>query len=146
MAALLILNLARRSMKKTYSTEKAAKRMGVSFRTLNRWLNIGKIKPTMPGIPFSDGRMLWRWSETDIAKGRKIKAAQKPGPKPNPKRRKKWESLSMRESRRYIAKTPRCSFGNCENIVGAEAGRSSASTSILESAARRNTGRNWIFC
>jgi len=52
----------------------------VSFRTLNRWLNLGKIKPSQ-GIRFSDGRMLWRWTDADIAKGRKVKAAQKPGPK-----------------------------------------------------------------
>ena len=70
------------AMAKTYySTEVAAKRIGVSFRTLNRWLNLGKIKPSM-GIPFSDGRMLWRWTDADVAKGRKVKAAQKPGPKP----------------------------------------------------------------
>jgi len=66
---------------KTYSTPQAANKIGVSFRTLNRWLNIGKIKPSV-GIPFSDGRMLWRWSDADIAKGRKVRAAQKPGPKP----------------------------------------------------------------
>jgi hypothetical protein len=46
--------------KKTYSTEVAAKRIGVSFRTLNRWLALGKIKPSL-GIPFSDGRKLRRW-------------------------------------------------------------------------------------
>ena len=41
-------------MKKTYSTAVAARRIGVSFRTLNRWLNLGKIKPSQ-GIRFSDG-------------------------------------------------------------------------------------------
>jgi predicted site-specific integrase-resolvase len=68
------------AMKKTYSTEVAAKRIGVSFRTLNRWLALGKIKPSL-GIPFSDGRKLWRWTDADLAKGRKVKAAQKSGPK-----------------------------------------------------------------
>jgi predicted site-specific integrase-resolvase len=67
-------------MKKTYSTEVAAKRIGVSFRTLNRWLAQGKIRPSQ-GIPFSDGRKLWRWSNADLAKGRKIKATLKPGRK-----------------------------------------------------------------
>jgi predicted site-specific integrase-resolvase len=68
-------------MKKIYySTEVAAKRIGVSFRTLNRWLNLGKIKPSV-GIPFADGRMFWRWTVADIAEGKKVKAAQKPGPK-----------------------------------------------------------------
>jgi predicted site-specific integrase-resolvase len=67
-------------MKKTYSTEVAAKRIGVSFRTLNRWLALGKIQPSV-GIPFSDGRKLWRWTDADLAKGRKVKIAQKPGRK-----------------------------------------------------------------
>lgn len=75
-------------MKQNYcSTEVAAKRIGVSFRTLNRWLNLGKIKPSV-GIPFSDGRFLWRWTDADIAEGRKVKLAQKPGPK-RPRKRKR---------------------------------------------------------
>lgn len=67
-------------MKKTYSTAVAARRIGVSFRTLNRWLALKKIRPSQ-AIPFSDGRMLWRWTDADIARGRKVKAAQKPGPR-----------------------------------------------------------------
>lgn len=74
-------------MKKLYSTEKAARKIGVSFRTLNRWLAQKKIKPSI-GVPFSN-RMLWKWTEADIRKARKIKAVLKPGPKPNPKRRTK---------------------------------------------------------
>jgi hypothetical protein len=73
-------------MKKAYSTEAAARRIGVSFRTLNRWLAQEKIRPSQ-GIPFSDGRMLWRWSGADIAKGRKLKSEQKPGPKPKKRKR-----------------------------------------------------------
>ena len=83
MAALLILNLARlRKMKakKTYSTRQAAAKMRVSFRTLNRWLADGKIKPST-AIKLPTGRTLWLWTDRDIAKGRKVKAAQKPGPK-----------------------------------------------------------------
>ena len=84
MAALLILNLARVRMtkaKRTYSTRQAAKKMCVSFRTLNRWLALGKIRPsTATGLP--NGRTLWLWSEADIRKGRRVKAAQRPGPKP----------------------------------------------------------------
>lgn len=68
-------------MPKTYSTEVAARKAGVSFRTLNRWLNDKKIRPSM-AIPFSDGRMLWRWNDADIAKVRAFKATQRPGPKP----------------------------------------------------------------
>lgn len=67
------------------STEVAAKRIGVSFRTLNRWLGLGKIKASV-GIPFADGRKLWRWTDADIAEGRKVKLAQKTGPKPRPSR------------------------------------------------------------
>src|ERR1700745_2874568 len=56
-------------MKKTYSTAVAARRIGVSFRTLNRWLELKKIRPSQ-GIPFGDGRTLWLWTDADIAKGR----------------------------------------------------------------------------
>lgn len=70
---------------KQYSTQTAAKKIGVSFRTLNRWLAAGTLRPaefvTMPG-----GRTLWLWSDADITKGRKLKGQQRPGPKP--KRRK----------------------------------------------------------
>jgi DNA-binding transcriptional MerR regulator len=72
-------------MKKTYSTQTAAKKIGVSFRTLNRWLALGLIRSSRP-IPIGGGRTLWLWTDTDIARGRKVKAKQHPGPKP--KRRK----------------------------------------------------------
>ena len=68
-------------MKKTYTTSMAAKKIGVSFRTLNRWIALGKIKASQ-GIPLADGRKLWVWTDADIAKGHKVKAVQKPGPKP----------------------------------------------------------------
>ena len=67
-------------MPKSYSTAAAARRMGVSFRTLNRWLALGKIWPSLQ-LPYGGNRILWRWTDADIAKGRKVKAAQKPGPK-----------------------------------------------------------------
>jgi len=67
-------------MKKTYGTPQAAKLIGVSFATIHRWLKDGKIRPR--GIKLADGRMLWQWTDADIAKGRKVKVAQKPGPKP----------------------------------------------------------------
>jgi MerR HTH family regulatory protein len=85
MSVLLLLNLARlKKMKKTWSTQQAAKKMGVSFRTLNRWLFRGLIRPSIE-FPIGGGRTLWRWTDADIAKGRKVKAAQKPGPKSRPK-------------------------------------------------------------
>jgi hypothetical protein len=74
-------------MKKTYSTKRAAAKMGVSFRTLNRWLALELIRPAM-AIPIEGGRTLWRWTDSDIARGRKVKAAHKPGPKPKPKKGK----------------------------------------------------------
>jgi len=67
-------------MKKTYSTKRAAAQMGVSFRTLNRWLALGLIRASI-AIPMGGGRTLWRWTDADIARGRKVRAAQKPGPK-----------------------------------------------------------------
>jgi hypothetical protein len=66
---------------KTFSTRQAAAKMRVSFRTLNRWLALGKIKPST-AVKMPNGSTLWLWSEADIAKGRRVKAAQKSGPKP----------------------------------------------------------------
>ncbi len=73
-------------MKRTYSTQQAASKIGVGFRTLNRWLFLGLIRSSI-AITIGGGRRLWRWTDADIAKGRKVKAAQKPGPKA--KRKKK---------------------------------------------------------
>ncbi len=67
-------------MKRTYSTQNAAVKIGVSFRTLNRWLALGLIRPSQ-AIPIGGGRTLWRWTDVDIGRGRKVKTAQKPGPK-----------------------------------------------------------------
>ena len=52
----------------------------MSFRTLNRWLALELIRPSK-GVPYGGDRTLWLWTDADIAKGRKVKAAQKPGPK-----------------------------------------------------------------
>ena len=73
-------------MKKTYGTQQAAKKIGVGFRTLNRWLALAKIKPST-AFKMPDGRTLWLWTDADIARGRKVKAATKPGPKAKPKRK-----------------------------------------------------------
>lgn len=75
-------------MQKTYSTAQAARKIGVGFRTLNRWLGQGKIEPSV-SLPMGGGRTLWRWTDADIAKGRKVRAAQKPGPKPARKEAKR---------------------------------------------------------
>jgi hypothetical protein len=63
------------------STRQAAAKMGVSFRTLNRWIAEGKIEASQ-GIPLTNGGCLWLWSDADIARGRKVKAQQHPGRKP----------------------------------------------------------------
>jgi predicted site-specific integrase-resolvase len=68
-------------MKKNYSTKQAGKLIGVHFITLHRWLSLGLIRPSV-AMPMGGGRTLWRWTDADIAKGHKVKAAQKPGPKP----------------------------------------------------------------
>jgi predicted site-specific integrase-resolvase len=65
---------------KKYGTPQAAKLIGVSSLTLHRWLRDKKIH--VAGIQLADGRMLYQWTDADIARGRKVKAAQKPGPKP----------------------------------------------------------------
>jgi predicted site-specific integrase-resolvase len=65
--------------KKTYSTPQAARKIGVSFITLHRWLRDGKIRPSV-AIPVRN-RTLWAWTDADIAKGRRVKSTQKPGPK-----------------------------------------------------------------
>jgi predicted site-specific integrase-resolvase len=75
-------------MQKTFSTASAARKIGVGMRTLNRWLALGKIKPSVT-VPMGGGRTLWRWTDADIAKARKVKAVQKPGPKPGRKERKR---------------------------------------------------------
>jgi predicted site-specific integrase-resolvase len=75
-------------MQKTFSTASAARKIGVGMRTLNRWLALGKIKPSVT-VPMGGGRTLWRWTDADIAKARKVKAVQKPGPKPSRKERKR---------------------------------------------------------
>ena len=73
-------------MKKTHSTETAAKKIGVSFRTLNRWLALGLIRPSV-AVPIGGGRTLWRWTDADVVRGRKVKAHQQPGPKPRARKR-----------------------------------------------------------
>jgi hypothetical protein len=71
-------------MKKTYSTKGAARRIGVGFRTLNRWLALGLIRPSK-GVPYGGDRTLWVWTDADVTKGRRVKAAQKRGRKADAK-------------------------------------------------------------
>lgn len=68
-------------MKRTYGTKEAAQKIGVDLRTLHRWMADGKLKPSH-GQPYGGNRTLWLFTDADITKGRKVKATQKPGPKP----------------------------------------------------------------
>jgi predicted site-specific integrase-resolvase len=67
-------------MKTHYSTRQAAAKIGVSFRTLNRWIATGAIKASQ-GIPLTNGGYLWLWTDSDVAKGLKVKTTLKPGRK-----------------------------------------------------------------
>jgi len=65
---------------RTYSTNQAAKLIGVHPVTVRKWLASGKVRPSV-AVPM-DGRTLWRWTAADVEKARRFKATQKPGPKP----------------------------------------------------------------
>jgi hypothetical protein len=71
-------------MPKVCNTREAAGKIGVSFRTLNRWIATGRIEPSQH-VPMGAGRKLWLWSQEDIDKGRHIRATLKPGVKPKGK-------------------------------------------------------------
>ena len=57
---------------KTYSTKEAARKAGVHWITLHRWMVKGKVQPSQQ-IGMNGGKH-WRWTERDIEKIRKHKA------------------------------------------------------------------------
>jgi predicted site-specific integrase-resolvase len=59
------------SLSKTYSTKGAAKKVGVHWMTLHKWLVAGKIRPSAR-IDIGGGKH-WRWTLKDIAKIKKYK-------------------------------------------------------------------------
>jgi hypothetical protein len=63
----------------TYSTREAAAKIGVAMRTVSRWLADEKIEPSV-AVPMGGGKTLWRWTDADISRARKID--QTPGRKP----------------------------------------------------------------
>ncbi len=69
-----------RMARTTYSTAEAAERIGVHPVTLHKWIAAKKIRPSI-GVPIGAGRTLWKWTDRDIARGRKIKARRRTGPK-----------------------------------------------------------------
>jgi hypothetical protein len=72
-------------MKKTYSTTRAAKLIGVHVVTLRKWLAARKMRPSV-ATPM-DGRMLWRFTDSDVVRFRKFKGTLKPGRKPRKHRK-----------------------------------------------------------
>ena len=59
------------SLSRTYSTKEAAKRVGVHWMTLHKWIAAGKVRPSEQ-IGMNGGKH-WRWTEQDIQKVRKYK-------------------------------------------------------------------------
>jgi excisionase family DNA binding protein len=60
------------AMKRTYSTEQAAKMVGIHPVTLRRWLAAGRLRPSL-AMPY-EGRTLWRWNDADVERLDKYKA------------------------------------------------------------------------
>jgi predicted site-specific integrase-resolvase len=58
----------------TYSTQQTAKRVGIHWVTLYRWLAAKKIRPSV-AIPIDGAKTLWRWTDKDMAKLEKLKKA-----------------------------------------------------------------------
>jgi hypothetical protein len=76
---------------RTYSTQQAAKRVGIHWVTLHRWLAAKKGRPTI-AVPMGGGRTLWRWTEKDLAKLEKLKkATYRKGRGRKPKRKKQGQ-------------------------------------------------------
>ncbi len=65
---------------RTYSTKEAASIAKVHYMTLYRWVSSGKIRASQ-SIRMKS-HVMWRWTDSDVAKVRKLKGSQKPGPKP----------------------------------------------------------------
>ena len=74
---------------RTFSTQQAAKLIGIHWVTLRRWLAEGKIRPSV-AVPM-DGRTLWRWTKADVVRACRFKATQKPGRKS--KKKKMYRSV-----------------------------------------------------
>ena len=64
---------------RTYSIKQAAKLIGVHRMTLYHWVVEGKFRPSV--VVRMDGRTLRRFTDADVIKGRRFKAAQKRRPR-----------------------------------------------------------------
>jgi predicted site-specific integrase-resolvase len=58
-------------MAKPCNTQQAASAVGVSSMTLQRWLATGKVKG--PALRIQDGHTIRPWTDTDLARLRKVK-------------------------------------------------------------------------
>jgi DNA-binding transcriptional MerR regulator len=56
--------------KKTYTTEEAAKAVGITRQTLHAWINKGLVKPPKMQLMVQIGARLW--SEADIARLKRV--------------------------------------------------------------------------
>lgn len=77
--AISYLNEVQTAVGKAYNATEAAMLAGVSHATIHRYLKSGKITPR--GIPMGGGLILHQFSEADIEKVKKLRAASKPGRK-----------------------------------------------------------------
>lgn len=60
------------SVNKTYSTKEVARKVGVHWVTLHKWIAAGKIRPSAQ-IGMNGGKH-WRWTDADIARVGKYKS------------------------------------------------------------------------
>jgi excisionase family DNA binding protein len=71
---------------KTYSTVQVAKRLGISWSTLHRWIESKKVQA--PPVQALGGLQVRLWTEADLEAARKYKAEHY-WEKPSPRKRKK---------------------------------------------------------
>jgi predicted site-specific integrase-resolvase len=60
------------SLFKTYSTKETARKVGIHWVTLHKWLAAGKVRPSQR-IGMNGGKH-WRWTKQDVERVRKYKA------------------------------------------------------------------------
>lgn len=57
---------------RSYSTKQAARLIGVSWRTLVRWVESGKVNPSQ--VVRLNGIKVWLWTPDDVQRVRRYKA------------------------------------------------------------------------
>ena len=85
---------------KTYSTNQAAKKLGIGLKTLSRYIAVGKIPP--PEIIQAGGITVHRWTEEDIERVRQLL------PKIANGRKTRWQrQRAQQQSSKGKTKTPK---------------------------------------